>query len=76
MLMWYLKVWEHYSGLLYIVSVFSMAIVSLYVYDCCGNISEHFDNWRLNNRDWAIISSFSLMFASTAYIFYSVHKDT
>lgn len=75
-MMWYLKIWNHYSGILYIGSVFTMGIVSLYVYDCCGNISEHFDNWRLNNRDWAIMGSFALMFTSTAYIFYSVHKDT
>jgi hypothetical protein len=75
LMMWYLKIWDHYSGLLYISSVFSLAIVSIYVYDCCGNISQHFDNWCLNNRDWAIISSYTLMFATTTYIFYSVHKD-
>ncbi len=74
-MLWYLKIWNHYEGLLYIASVFSLAIVSIYVYDCCGNISQHFDNWCLNNRDWAIITSYTLMFATTAYIFYSLHKD-
>jgi hypothetical protein len=52
-----------------------MTVVSQYVYDCCGNISSHFDQWRKNNRDWAIIGSFLLMFSTTAYIFYSIHKD-
>jgi hypothetical protein len=74
-MMWYLKIWDHYSGLLYIASVFSLAIVSIYVYDCCGNISQHFDSWRLNNRDWAILCSYTLMFVTTTYIFYSLHKD-
>ena len=74
-MMWYLKIWDQYSGLLYIISVFAMTVVSQYVYDCCGNISAHFDHWRMNNRDWAIIGSFLLMFSTTAYIFYSIHKD-
>ena len=73
--MWYLKIWDHYSGILYIVSVFALAILSIYVYDCCGNISEQFDNWRIHNRDWAIISSFVFMFASTAFVFYSIYGN-
>lgn len=74
LLMWYVKIWDHYSGLLYVFSVFSLTIVSIYVYDCCGNISERFDNWRINNRDWAIIGSFALMFTSTAFVFYSIYS--
>jgi hypothetical protein len=76
LVMWQLKIWDHYSGLLYILSVFSMTVVSLYVYDCCGNLSESLDSWRLNNRDWALIFSFLLMFGSTAFVFYSIHSNT
>lgn len=75
-LMWYLHIWDYYSGLLYIISVFSMTIVSIYVYDFCGNVSERFDNWRLNNRDWAVGFSFFFMFLSTAYVTYSIFKKT
>lgn len=75
-LMWYLHIWDYYSGLLYIISVFSMTIVSIYVYDFCGNTSERFDNWRLNNRDWAVGFSFFFMFLSTAYVTYSIFKKT
>lgn len=75
-LMWYLHIWDYYSGLLYIISVFSMTIVSIYVYDFCGNVSERFDNWRLNNRDWAVGFSFFFMFISTAYVTYSIFKKT
>lgn len=75
-LMWYLHIWDYYSGLLYIISVFSMTIVSIYVYDFCGNVSERFDSWRLNNRDWAVGFSFFFMFLSTAYVTYSIFKKT
>lgn len=71
--MWYVKIWDHYTGILYISSVFSLGVVSIYVYGCCGNISESFDNWKTNNRDWAIISSYTFMFCSTAYVFYSIY---
>lgn len=75
-LMWYLHIWDYYSGLLYIISVFSMTIVSIYVYDFCGNTSERFDNWRLNNRDWAVGFSFFFMFLSTTYVTYSIFKKS
>lgn len=45
-LLFYLKIWDYYAGVLYILSIFSLALLSLYVYDCCGNISHSFDNWR------------------------------
>lgn len=75
-MMWYLHIWDYYSGLLYIISVFSLTIVSIYVYDFCGNVSERFDNWRLNNRDWAVGFSFFFMFLSTAFVTYSIFKKS
>ena len=46
LLLYYLKIWDYNSGLVYILSIFAMTMLCLYVSDCCGNISENFDNWR------------------------------
>jgi hypothetical protein len=69
-----LKIWDQYTGTIYMVSIFSMAIVSIYVYDCCGTITSHFDNWRIQHRDWAVIGSFTLMTVSTIYVIYALHS--
>lgn len=37
---WYVRIWDYYNGLLYITSVFCFVVVTFYIYDCCGNISE------------------------------------
>lgn len=57
------------------VSIFSMAIVSIYVYDCCGTITSHFDNWRIRHRDWALIGSYTLMSVSTIYVIHALHSE-
>lgn len=71
---YYLKIWDQYVGAVYMISVFSMALVSIYVYDCCGTITEHFDNWRIRHRDWALLGSYTLMGLSTIYVIYALHS--
>ena len=72
LLFYYLKIWDYYSGLLFFLSLFSVGVVSLYVYDCCGNISNYLDNWREQNRDIAVIVSSTLMLGTTFYLFWQV----
>ena len=75
-LLYYLKIWDYYSGVFYIMSIFAIAMVCLYVCDCCGNISEHFDNWKEQHRDLAIILSYSTMLGTTVYIVWQIYKNT
>jgi hypothetical protein len=75
LLLYYLKIWDYYSGLLYILSIFSLFMVCLYVYDCCGNISHSFDKRKEQYRDLALIFSYTIMFATTAYIIWQIFKN-
>jgi hypothetical protein len=75
-LLYYLKIWDYYSGILYIASIFSLAIISFYVYDCCGNISQSLDNWNTQHRDLAVIFSFLGMSATTAFIIWQIYENT
>ena len=52
--------------------VFAAGFVSLYVYDCCGNISESMSRFRAQYRELALILSYSLMFASTVFAYWCV----
>lgn len=74
-LLFYLKIWDYYSGLFYIASIFSLGVISLYVYDCCGNISEHYDNISIQRRDIALIVSVLGMFSTTMYILWQIYKN-
>lgn len=74
-MLFYLRIWDYYSGILYGLCIFALLMVSLYVYDCCGNISHHFDEWSKNHRDLAIIGSFLGMLVSTAFIIWEIYKE-
>lgn len=50
-------------------------MIALYVYDCCGNISQYLDGWREQNRDLAVIISFLGMFSTTLYILCQIFKN-
>jgi hypothetical protein len=50
-------------------------MVSLYVYDCCGNISQAFEKWKTVRRELALILCFSGMFGSTFFVFWAINKN-
>lgn len=52
-----------------------MVFVSLYVYDCCWNISVGLEGYNYTNRELLILVSYSLMLLSTLVLYWFILKD-
>jgi hypothetical protein len=71
-LLWYIKIWNYNSDIVYAITVFSLILVSMYVYDCCGNISQCFEQWKAVRRELALLFCFVGMFGSTIFVFWQI----
>lgn len=76
LLLYYLKIWDFYSGLLYMLSIFALMMVCLYVYDCCGNMSHYLNSWKEQHRDLALLLSFGAMLATTGYVGCQIYRNS
>jgi hypothetical protein len=74
-LLFYFKIWAFESLLMELVCYFSLVMVSLYVYDCCGNISYWLSGWKTVRREFALLATFIAMLGSTILLLYSVFKS-
>lgn len=74
-LLFYCKIWALESLAMELTCYFSLVMVSLYVYDCCGNISHWLNGWQTVRREFALIGAFTVMAGSTLLLLYSVFKS-